>query len=394
MAVDLKKYKFIAVVAATLFVVSGAGGYYLQTRNQVSTDDAAVDGHIYTITPRVSGYVNQVFVDDNQFVKRGDPLLELDPVPYEVALAQAKATLAQNRFTLTSLQLGVPLQLSQTVEQVRGAEGRLESLRKTLDQLLQEEHAADQNVKQLQAQYHLAALELERQKSLRKSGAVSQQALDNAVSAYDAMQAQLRAAQARLGAVKEQRASQESEIRSRQADVALAATGKEQAEIKARETDAQQAKVALAQAQVKEAELNLSYTTIRSPTNGYVTRKRIEAGQFVSSGQQLFAMVPLDRRDVWITANFKETELTDVRPGQRVDISVDTFPGITLKGKVDSVMAGTGAAFSLFPPENATGNFVKVVQRVPVKITLNATDEKALPALRIGMSVVPTIYVR
>jgi membrane fusion protein, multidrug efflux system len=394
MALDWKKYKFVAVVAVTLLVVTGAVGYYLLTRNQVSTDDAAVDGHIFTITPRVSGYVTQVFVDDNQFVKRGDPLLELDPVPYEVALAQAKATLAQNRATLTSLQLGVPLQLSQTVEQVRGAEARLESLGKTLDQLLQEEHAADQNVKQLQAQYHLATLELERQKALLKSGAVSQQALDNAVSAYDAMQAQLRAAKAKLGAVKEQRASQESEIRSREADVALAATGKEQAEIKARETDAQQAKVALAQAQVKEAELNLSYTTIRSPTNGYVTRKKIEAGQFVSSGQQLFAMVPLDRRDIWITANFKETELTDVRPGQRVDISVDTFPGITLKGKVDSVMAGTGAAFSLFPPENATGNFVKVVQRVPVKITLDEPDGKALPQLRIGMSVIPTIYVR
>lgn len=394
MAVDLKKYKFILVAAVTLVVVSGAGGYYLWTRNQVSTDDAAVDGHIYTITPRVSGYVTQVFVDDNQFVKRGDPLLELDPVPYEVALAQAKATLAQNKATLTSLQLGVPLQLSQTVEQVRGAEARLESLRKTLDQLLQEEHAADQNVKQLQAQYHLATLELERQKALRQSGAVSQQALDNAVSAYEAMQAQLRAAKAKLGAVKEQRASQESEIRSREADVALAATGKEQAEIKARETDAQQAKVALAEAQVKQAELNLSYTTIRSPTNGYVTRKKIEAGQFVSSGQQLFAMVSLDRRDIWITANFKETELTDVRPGQRVDISVDTFPGVSLKGKVDSVMAGTGAAFSLFPPENATGNFVKVVQRIPVKITLDEPDGKALPSLRIGMSVIPTIYVR
>jgi len=214
------------------------------------------------------------------------------------------------------------------------------------------------------------------------------------VSAHESKHAQLRAAKARLEAVRKQRASQEAEIRSREADIALAKTGNEQAEIKAKETDAQMAKVALAEAQVKEAELNLSYTTIRAPADGYVTRKKIEAGQFVSAGQELFTVVPTRPPNIWITANFKETDLTHVHPGQPVEISVDMYPGLKIKGKVDSLMAGTGAAFSLFPPENATGNFVKVVQRIPVKITLDDTDKKALPPLRVGMSVVPTIFIR
>ncbi len=394
MEMNSKRYKLTAVITAVLVIAGGALMYYLYTLDRVSTDDAVVDGHIFAITPRVSGYVTRVYVDDNQHVKQSDPLLELDPTPYEVALAQAKAALAQSRATLTSLQLGVPLQLAQTVEQVRGAEARLESLRKTLDQLQQQEHAASQNVRELEAQHHLSMLELERQKALRKSGAVSQQALDNALSGQESKLAQLRGARARLEAIKKQRASQESEIRSREADIALAKTGKEQAEIKARETDAQRARVALAEAQVKEAELNLSYTTVRAPAEGYVTKKMIEPGHFVSPGQQLLAVVSLTPPNVWVTANFKETELTHVHPGQPVEISVDMYPGLVIKGTVDSVMAGTGAAFSLFPPENATGNFVKVVQRIPVKITLDKTDEKALPTLRIGMSVIPTVFIR
>lgn len=394
MGTILEKYKWVAIAGLVIVIAGGAVAYYLYTRDRVWTDDANVDGRIYTITPRVSGYITQIYVHDNQLVKKNDPLIELDPTPYEVALAQAKASLAQNRATLTSLKLGVPLQLSQTVEQVRAAEARLDSLRKTLDQLLQEEHAAQQNVKELEAKAHLSSLGLQRQKILKDSGAVSQQALDNATSSFDATAAQLRGARARLRAVQKQRSAQESEVRTREAEIALAKTGEQQAEIKARQTDAQRANVELAKAQVKEAELNLQYTTIRSPTDGYVTRKKIQAGQFVSTGQQLFAVVPLNPPDIWVTANFKETELTHVRPGQRVEMSVDTYPGLTIKGKVNSIMAGTGAVFSLFPPENATGNFVKVVQRVPVKITLDEHNQSALHMLRIGMSVIPTIFIR
>ncbi len=177
------------------------------------------------------------------------------------------------------------------------------------------------------------------------------------------------------------------------ANIDLAATGEDQARIRSRQVEAQKARVALAAARVRQAELDLGYTTITSPTHGYVTRKRAEPGLMVSRGQPLMAVVPLNAEDLWVTANFKETQLTHVRPGQRAEIAVDTYPGVTLTGKVESIMAGTGAAFSLFPPENATGNYVKVVQRVPVKITLDASASIQLPALRIGLSVTPNIFI-
>jgi membrane fusion protein, multidrug efflux system len=391
---QLKSKKVLtSAIAVTLLVCTGVG-YYFWTRGEVSTDDAYVDGHIFVITPRVSGYLTRVYVRDNQRVKQGDPLVALDPTPYEVALAESEANLAQSKATLVSLELGVPLQLTQTTEQVRGAEAELRSLQKTLDQLKQDENAASRNVEQLQAQYKLAKLELERNTSLKNSGAVAQQALDNSQTAYQSARAQLQGAQAKLESVKKQREAQEADIQLRQANIALAATGKEQAEIKVRQTEAQKAVVDLAKERVKEARLNLGYTRIVSPADGYVTQKKIRPGQFVSPGQNLFAVVPLNPPDIWITANFKETELTDVRAGQPVEIRVDAYPHVLVKGVVNSIMAGTGAVFSLFPPENATGNFVKVVQRIPVKITINENDRRNLPTLRNGMSVVPTIYTK
>jgi membrane fusion protein (multidrug efflux system) len=391
MKFDFRSHKLAIGVILLALLTGGGLGYYLWTRGEVSTDDAFVDGHIFTITPRVSGYITKVDVDDNEHVRAGQPLITLDPVPYEVALAQAKANLAQSQYTLTSLELGVPLQLTQTTEQVRGAKAQLTSLHKTLEQLLKDVDAAAQEVDRLQAQYHLSKLDLDRNTALRQSGAISQQALDNSKTSYRAARAQLDGARAKLESAKKQLAAQEADIQLREANVALAATGKEQAEIKERQTEAQKANVELAKEQVKQAELNLSYTTIVSPADGYVTRKKIEAGQYVTPGQQLFAVAPVKPPSVWITANYKETDLTDVRPGQPVDIEVDTYPGLRIKGKVNSIMAGTGAVFSLFPPENATGNFVKVVQRIPVKITIDEKDWKSLPPLRIGMSVVPTI---
>jgi membrane fusion protein (multidrug efflux system) len=177
------------------------------------------------------------------------------------------------------------------------------------------------------------------------------------------------------------------------ANVALAATGEDVAVIKARQVEAQKAKVQLAKSRLKQAELDLAYTTVPAPVDGHVTRKRVEPGLMVSRGQPLMAVVPLNPEDLWITANYKETQLTKVQPGQDVIIHVDTYPGLQLKGKVDSIMAGTGSVFSLFPPENATGNFVKVVQRIPVKITLDLNGQPAPPSLRIGMSVIPTILL-
>lgn len=394
MDLNLKAHKLATVVIVAVFLVTGGLVYYFWTRGEVSTDDAYVDGRIFTITPRVSGYITNIYVHNNDIVKKGQPLVALDPTLYEVALAQAKATLAQSKSTLASLELGVPLQLAQTTQQVREAEAELHSLEQTLDQLRQNVDSASQNVQQLQAQFHLQELDLERNKALRKEGAISQQALDNSETNYRSNRAQLQGAQANLKAAKKQLASQEAEIQQRKASIELAATGKEEAEIKARQTDAQKAAVELAKAEVKQAELNLNYTTIVAPADGYITKKQIQRGQFVSPGQDLFAVVPLDLGNIWVTANYKETDLTNVRPGQPVDIEIDTYPGVIIKGKVESIMGGTGAVFSLFPPENATGNFVKVVQRIPVRISIDKNQQDALPILRNGMSAVPTIYTR
>lgn len=394
MALDWKRHKWAVVAVVVVLLATTTLVYYLWTRGEVSTDDAYVDGRIFTITPRVSGYITHVYVRNNDKVTKGQPLVALDPTPYEVALAQAKATLEQSKSTLVSLELGVPLQLTQTTEQVRQAKADLQSLEQTLDQLRQNVDAAARDVQQFQAQYDLQKVDLGRNRALRETGAISQQTLDNSEASYRSARAQLESGQAKLKAAKKQLASQEAEIQQREATIALAATGTEQAEIKARQTEAQRAAVDLAKEQLKQAELNLSYTKIVAPADGYVTKKQIQPGQFVSPGQDLFAVVPVDLGNIWITANYKETALTYVRPGQHVDIKIDTYPGIVIKGKVESIMAGSGAVFSLFPPENATGNFVKVVQRIPVRITIDKHQSKPLPTLRNGMSAVPTIYTR
>jgi membrane fusion protein (multidrug efflux system) len=381
------------VVIVLLVLIASAAGYYLWSRGRISTDDAYVDGHVFTITPRVQGYVTEVLVTDNQLVKKAEPLVTLDRTDFEVALAQAKATLAEAEATLISLELGVPLEVNQTGFRVKGAQAQLESLRKTLEGVMKDEDAAAQEVKRTQAQYSLSVIELKRAKDLRASKSVPQSFLDNAETASESSTAQLGAAKAKLESVKKQHASLEAEIGSLKANVGLAGTGEDEAKIKERQVDAQKAVVELARARLKQAELDLSYTSIMSPADGRVTKKRVEPGLLVSKGQPLMAVVPLKPEELWVTANYKETQLTHVKPGQKVIIRVDTYPSIEIRGKVDSIMAGTGAAFSLFPPENATGNFVKVVQRIPVKIIFDEKGNDSLPQLRIGMSVVPTILV-
>jgi membrane fusion protein (multidrug efflux system) len=384
--------KSLVLIVIILIVASGIG-YYWWSRGRVTTDDAYVDGHIFSITPRIAGYVTKVFVTDNQKVNRGEPLLSLDTTEYEVALAEAKANLAEAESTLTSLELGVPLEVSQTTQRVRGAQSQLESLRKTLDKTLKDEEAASQDLRRAEAVYDLSMIDLRRTKELAKTKVVPDSRLDEAEATARSNEAQVGAARAKLEGVSKQKASLEADIDGLKANVALAATGEDVAVIKARQVEAQKAKVDLARSRLKQAELDLTYTTVPSPADGYVTRKRVEPGLMVSRGQPLMAVVPLNPEELWITANYKETQLTRVRSGQEVRIRLDTFPDLELHGKVDSIMAGTGSVFSLFPPENATGNFVKVVQRIPVKITLDLKGQPTPPSLRIGMSVIPTILV-
>ena len=380
------------MVILIVIVICLAGlGYHFLGRGKETTDDAVVDGRIFAVSPRVSGFVTEVRATDNQAVKKGQILFRLDPSEYQVNLAEAEAALAEAEATLVSLELGVPLELTQTEQRVRAARAQSASLEKTMDMAEKEQDAAEQDLKRAQAENELADHDLRRMSKLRKTGAVSQSALDSAEARAKTTRALVRAARAGRDRVSERRASLKSDLKRLQAQIDLAATGEDQAAIRSRQVQAQKARVDLARARITQARLNLEYTTILSPADGFVTRKSVEPGAMVSRGQPVMAVVPIDPGALWITANYKETQLTNVRPGQRVTLKVDAFPDADLTGTVHSIMAGTGAAFSLFPPENASGNFVKIVQRIPVKITIR-DNPHPLPPLRIGMSVVPTIH--
>jgi len=382
--------RFIVVFIVLLIIGFGAL-QYMRSLGRVSTDDAFVDGRIYQITPRVDGYILQDLVEDNQLVEAGQPLLVLDPIGYEVGVAQARADLAAAEAQLASLRMGVPLQKSQTEFQVTGARAQLDSLLRSLDQARLEEAAVKQLVLQAEAELKNAELNFNRLSDLRQAEIIAESALDEARSGLDSARARTGAARDRAQAAGRNLASLRENVARLQANIGLAQTGHEVASMKDLEVAAQEARVDLARERVRKAELDLEYTRILAPAQGHVTKKRVQAGQIVASGQPIMALVPLHQDQLWITANFKETQLTKVRPGQRVGIRIDTFPDREFTGRVESVMAGTGAIFSLFPPENAMGNYVKVVQRIPVKITLDPVN--ATEGLRLGMSVVPTIHL-
>jgi membrane fusion protein (multidrug efflux system) len=331
----------MAVLAIAVLGGAVAGVRYWQyARQYESTDDAFIQGHIVQISPKVSAQVTRVLIDDNQEVKQGDLLIELDPRDFQVALEQVQTNEA-------------------------AARGRLQQGQAQLA-------VAKANVAQAQAQVVVAEAkgvnaqaDLQRYQSV-PSNAVSRQQVDSAI-------ASARTAKAQVDAARQQ-------VSANQAQVAVA-----QSQITTDEAEVQQA-----QAQVHQAQLNLSYTKIYAPDDGRVTQKHVEPGDYAQTGQALFALVP---HDVWVVANFKETQLTDMRSGQPAEIEVDAYPNRTFKGHVDSFQMGTGAAFSLLPPENATGNYVKVVQRVPVKIVFDEPPE-SVHLLAPGMSVVPEVKVR
>lgn len=387
-----KSIKLAVLAGVLILILAGWLGYYLWTRDRVSTDDAFVDGHIYPISPRVGGYVVRVLVEDNQVVRAGETLLVLDPTDYEVAVASAEANLAAAQATLKSLELGVPLELSQTQYRVRGAKAELASLRNNLAAAEGEVLAASRELEQVTAVRRLAALEFQRVSALWGRKAVAKATLDKASTSLQTARARERAARDRRQAAAKKRDALEAALAKAQAGIGLAATGQELASIKSSQVEAQRARVKLAKARLRQARLNLQYTRIKAPTHGLVSKKSVKPGQVVARGQALMAVVPLSYKELWITANYRETALARIRPGQAVRIEVDAYPGLELTGRVDSLMAGTGAAFSLFPPENATGNYVKVVQRVPVKITIDAPEGSVPPVLRVGMSVVPTVF--
>ncbi|HET8965553.1 MAG TPA: HlyD family secretion protein [Candidatus Acidoferrum sp.] len=377
-------------------------GLFLYYRNRESTDDAQVDGHITAISSKVYGRVAEVLVNDNQEVKAGQILVKLDPRDYQAALDQAKAQLALAESDAKSAGVDVPrTQLntqsgtSSADAQLAGAQAELMSAETTYDQAKTSDLAwAQANVEKSKANAALAQADLERYTPLLQKGEISKQQFDAAKANADATASALKADQEKLA-----QAQRGIEIAKAQLDAAKARVQQAQAGIISAKADTKQvlmrqadaqgkiAKVEQARAAVDAAQLNLEYAIVVAPVDGVATHKQVELGQIVQQGQGLMVVVPL--RDVWVTANFKETQLRNMKPGQKAEVNVDTY-GKTFSGHVDSIAGATGAVLSLLPPENATGNYVKVVQRVPVKIVLDPIpQEKAV--LRPGMNVVATV---
>ncbi len=325
-----QKKKKAFMIVGTIIAAGLIAGYFYNSyrRTHVTTDDAFIDGNIHTIAAKINGTVKAVLVNDNQVVKKGDLLVEIDPVDYRTRLQEAKSALGVERAKLSE------------------AETKIES--------------AKANLELARANLKLAETDKVRAEKLIKEQVIPQERYDRAMTTYDVARAQVRAAEEQLRQAETQKVTQFSTIRQKEAAAEL-------------------------------ADLSVNYTKIYSPVDGYVTKKSVQIGNQIQAGQPLMAVVSLD--DIWVTANYKETEMGNIRPGQQVKIKVDTFPEKIFAGRVDSIMAGTGVTFSLFPPENATGNYVKVVQRIPVKIVFNGGEDKN-HLLRIGMSVEPTVITR
>ncbi len=349
-AEDKKKSSiWIKIVALLVIVLLIAGGvyYYLATKDQEDTDDAYTDGRSITISPRISGYAVQLLVNDNQRVKAGDVLAKIDDRDYIVARDNARAALITAQAQKRSAEFGSAIARKNFPARLLQAQGELQ---------------------QAQGQLFQAQTDYKRQHSVEKA-ATTQQSIDQSTANLQLAQGRVTSAQAGV----------------EQAEPVQDNIGQTDQQVS--QIDGQ---IAQAQAQLVQAELNLSYTVITAPQDGWITKRNIEMGNYLQAGASIFSIVT---PDVWVTANFKESQLNRMRPGQKVNIEVDAYPGLKLEGHVDSIQLGSGSRFTAFPPENATGNFVKIVQRVPVKIVIDHGLDPGIP-LPLGISVDPTVMLK
>jgi membrane fusion protein (multidrug efflux system) len=430
-----KKRKRIFLIGGVVLVILAVLGtaYWLYERQFESTDDAFIEGDITQISPKVSAYINKIYVKNNQLVHKGDLLVELDPKDYEAKLEQARAQLRVAQAQRGQAVANVDLTKKTTGAAQTQARSNVETTKSNVDQnraaseakrsqILQAQTAvktAQANlaqtraqIPQAQANLNLAQLEFDRRQKLYNNGDISKQNLDQATTALQTARAQLDAAQKQADAaasrIDEARANvttAQDNFRQSQAQVNLsqsqvgesagrledANAAPERVEATEAQIDTSDAGIAQAEVAVHQAELELSYTKVFAPEEGYITRKTIEEGQLIQIGTPMMAISQSD--EMWVIANFKETQLELMRPGQTVDIHIDAYPSQSFHGKVESLQAGTGSRFSVLPPENATGNYVKVVQRIPVKIVFDPApdaDHRLVP----GMSVQPTVRVR
>ena len=383
-----RRRNLIIILAAVVLIFAGLLLWrYLSSYE--STDDAQADVHLYPVSARISGYVIRVNVNDNQWVNKGDVLVEIDPTDYQVALAQAQANLTNAEATARSLNITVPITSVNSVSQLQFTASGIEDARAAVSAAEKQLAAAHQQVEAAQANDVKAQDDLRRYKLLVDKREVSPQIYDQALASARSSTANVAAAQASESAAEQFIQQTQSRLAQATANHAYAQTGPQQVSSTKARVQAAIADVQQKRALLQQSQLNLQYTKIVAPVSGEVN-KTVVVGLNVEPGQQLLTVVPLD--EVWVTANFKETQLKHMQVGQKADIHVDSS-GRTLRGQVDSIAGATGPLFSLLPPENATGNYVKIVQRVPVKIVLEPGENRDR-RLRPGMNVVPDVYLK
>jgi membrane fusion protein, multidrug efflux system len=383
-----KGLRWILIALAVVLLAGGAWMWrYLGTYE--STDDAQVDGRIHPISVRVNGYITEVNVADLQTVQKGDVLVRIDPRDYQVAVERARAELADAEATARAMNLSVPVTSVETTTQISSSEADLETAKAGVTAAQRMAEAAHAQLQQAAANNGRAQADLARYAELVAKDEISRQMYDQAVAAGKGSAAAVEGARASAAAAEQQ--VQQSRGRLAQAEAALqySRTGPQQLAVTRARAQAALATAAEKRAALHQAELDLEYCTVVAPVSG-VVKKNVEVGMNVQPGRTLLSIVDLE--DVWVTANFKETQLEHMKPGQRVTISVDAYGG-DVTGRVESIAGASGARFSVLPPENATGNYVKVVQRVPVKIALDPGQNQDR-RLRLGMSVVPKVWMQ
>ena len=385
--------KLIIVAVVALLVIGGALFYWHSTFTE-DTDDAQVDGDLYQVSARVAGQVIKVYVQDNQTVKAGDLIAEIDPKDFEVALEQAQANLASSEAAAIQANVNVPITSTTSSTSISTTSSDVQGSQSAVSQAQKQVAAAEARVDQAKANAVKADLDVERYKPLVEKDVISKQQFDAAVAAAAGNRAAVLEAEATLIAQQEAvRQTQQKLIQSRSTASEAARNGPSQVRAQQAKAQAAVADVKQAQAKVDQAKLNLSYTKITAPVTGIVNKKNVQVGVNVSVGQDLLTIVPLT--DLWVTANFKETQIEKMHPGQKVTIEVDALGGRKFHGEVKQIGGATGSRLSLFPPENATGNYVKVVQRIPVRVNFtNLEEENKDLVLRPGYSVTPIIAVK
>jgi membrane fusion protein, multidrug efflux system len=400
-----RKARWILLVIPLILIVAGYFLYQGYFAYRESTDDAQIDGHINPVAAKSSGHVVAINVEDNQFVKAGTVIVQIDPTDYRVALKRARADFAGAQSGAEAAHTQVPITSTTTASQlsladagVEQAEGIKAAAVKDVDAQRAKLDSNQARVRETQAMYTKATQDLDRMRQLIAKDEISRQQYDAAVAAADAARAACDSAKA--GVEETSRAIEAAQARVAQSDARIkearasrqaTQTAPQQMAISRSNALISSARVQLAQALLTQAELNLEYTQVKAPIDGVVSQRKVELGQYVQIGQPLMALVPL--HDVWVTANFKENQLKNMQAGQKAIVTVDAYGGHRFEGHIDSIAAATGARFSLLPPENATGNYVKVVQRIPVKIVIDKGQDLSHP-LRPGLSVIVTVHTR